>query len=423
MKVRELTKTILLTILLAIYSCGTDTETGIKNKAEPEIKTPKAEIIEIGNSKYFEGGYSIMNQRGKKFFMDKNGNVPKELTYENILETVGGKISSMDHFHDDLSVIMKKDKTGVKWGYINRKGDNPFGKWYEYAGEFKEGIAIVKVGNVWGAIDTKGDYIIQPEYKAVSDVKKDRAWLKDSDGWKYISLPDKKVLTSIPVNIFGKEEEGVRWVEEKTEDPNVVKRAYMDKQGKILTEWYSNATDFSEGLAAFEKNDQWGFINTKGEEIIPAQFGYASDFTEGLSPFTTVDNGNFGKWGFIDAKGEIRIPMQYDFATNFRNGYAEVRNSEGKRGFINKDGVLVVDYLFDLVNNFSEGLAAVKKEGKWAFINPEGKALIHPQYDKVAPFHDEPDEGGFSGGVAKVEVDGFQFFIDKKGECVLGCLE
>ncbi len=40
---------------------------------------------------------------------------------------------------------------------------------------------------------------------------------------------------------------------------------------------------FSEGLAAVKKNGKFGFIDTKGELIIPCQFSYACAFFEGLS--------------------------------------------------------------------------------------------------------------------------------------------
>lgn len=40
---------------------------------------------------------------------------------------------------------------------------------------------------------------------------------------------------------------------------------------------------FSEGLALVKKDNKFGYINTKGELVIPCQFGYASDFIDGTA--------------------------------------------------------------------------------------------------------------------------------------------
>ena len=46
---------------------------------------------------------------------------------------------------------------------------------------------------------------------------------------------------------------------------------------------YDELYPFSEGMAAVKKDGKYGYINTKGELVIPCQFGYASDFIEGTA--------------------------------------------------------------------------------------------------------------------------------------------
>ncbi len=406
-------KMLFLFFLLIFFSCAGD---GVS-------VDPKDSKTEIGESKYFEGGFNVMNQRGERFFMDKKGNVPKELTYQSVLKNIGGVMSSMDHFHEDISVIMKKDGGSLKWGYIDREGKQLFQKWFDYAGEFKSGFAIVKYQGKWGGINNKGEFVIPNVYEGVSDISEKEAWIKEEGVWKMVSLPEMESRINIPVRIFGESKEGIRWIEKMNDDPDNIERAYINSKGEVLTEWFSNATDFSEGLAAIEKNGSWGYINLKGEMAIEPSLGYSSQFSEGLAAFTSNDGDRSGKWGYINQKGEVKIPQQFYFADAFRNGMAEVRNEKGERGFINKQGQLVVDYKFESVNNFSEDFAAVQLEKKWGFIDTSGTLVIRAVYDKIAPFHDEPLNGGFSGGVAKVEIDGHEFFIDPKGRCLLGCLE
>ena len=80
-----------------------------------------------------------------------------------------------------------------------------------------------------------------------------------------------------------------------------------------------------------------GFLNTRGEMVIPAQFDFAQYFTEGLS---AVKQNN--KWGYINKQGKVVIPFQFDYALPFRRGYAKVQI---KKDFfiIDKDGKIVLN--------------------------------------------------------------------------------
>lgn len=115
--------------------------------------------------------------------------------------------------------------------------------------------------------------------------------------------------------------------------------------------------------------------------------------------------------------------MQFKFAADFKNGIAEVKDKNGRCGFINTKGEVIIDYQFESSYQFHEGLAAVNTADKWGFIDKSGKVVVPFQFDKIPTFVDDPFDGGFSGGAAKVEVDGYEFFIDKKGNCIMGCLE
>ena len=53
-----------------------------------------------------------------------------------------------------------------------------------------------------------------------------------------------------------------------------------------------------EGLAAVYKDGKWGYINTKGEQIVECKFDDAYYFNEG---FARVKKD--GKWGYINTKG------------------------------------------------------------------------------------------------------------------------
>lgn len=105
---------------------------------------------------------------------------------------------------------------------------------------------------------------------------------------------------------------------------------------------YDELYPFSEGLAAVKNNDKFGFINTKGELVIPCQYQYAGQFKEGLA--CVVENEENNNISFIDAKGEM-LHTKYPFnswyymggtgqtylgsAISFTNGVCEIKYTLG----------------------------------------------------------------------------------------------
>lgn len=114
-------------------------------------------------------------------------------------------------------------------------------------------------------------------------------------------------------------------------------------------------------------------------------------------------------WGFVDKDSIVKIPFGYEFLNPFENGLAYAKQGN-KEFFITKNNVkLEGDY--DKVDVFSHGLAAVRKNGKWGFINEVGKLVIPVIYDRVDYFR-------FSG-LSSVSKNGKSGFINKVGEEII----
>jgi len=62
---------------------------------------------------------------------------------------------------------------------------------------------------------------------------------------------------------------------------------------------YENASQFSEGLAAVNKKGMWGYIDTKGREVIACKYGFAGTFGDGSA--RVMQNS---KWIIIDRTGK-----------------------------------------------------------------------------------------------------------------------
>jgi hypothetical protein len=59
---------------------------------------------------------------------------------------------------------------------------------------------------------------------------------------------------------------------------------------------------FSQGLAGVLINGRYGFINPKGEVVIPLQFEQVENFSEELAAAKIN-----GRWGYIDTSGKFVI--------------------------------------------------------------------------------------------------------------------
>jgi len=164
------------------------------------------------------------------------------------------------------------------------------------------------------------------------------------------------------------------------------------------------ARDFSEGFAAFQAGDLWGYINTTGECVIKPQFHDAMDFSEKLAA-AKLNN----KWGFINRNGIFEINPQYDEAGDFDGNLAPVKK-DNAWGYISNKGELVIDFQFEDAQSFSEDYAAVKMGNKWGFINRSGQYIVNPIYS---------DAGAFSQGLAPVKSEQHQNkwgFVNKHGK-------
>lgn len=110
---------------------------------------------------------------------------------------------------------------------------------------------------------------------------------------------------------------------------------------------YSNVRDFHEGLAAVRignwASNKWGFIKMNGDLVIPILFENPRAFSDGY-PKVILNN----EWIFINKKGDKVISLKdYDGGSNFHKGFAIVykvneSSKESVYGIIDKTGTEVI---------------------------------------------------------------------------------
>lgn len=158
---------------------------------------------------------------------------------------------------------------------------------------------------------------------------------------------------------------------------------FIDKNGKeVIKCQYMMALPFSEGLAAVKdkKTEKWGYINKKGEVVIPFLYRYPRSYTEGYAFVEKEEN----KWAYIDKRGNNITPWEDSFTgyNFFVEGRAQIKR-DGKYGYIDYSGKTVIPCKFDHGSFFYGKYAIVQNESKYGVINRTGNYVVIPKYKKI----------------------------------------
>ncbi|MEM7038139.1 MAG: WG repeat-containing protein [Bacteroidota bacterium] len=193
-------------------------------------------------------------------------------------------------------------KEGSKYGYINWKGEEVTPVIYDAAERPVRGVG--KIGNKneegyfkWGAVDRTGKVRVEPQYNQL---------YTDHDfGMSVIMTADFK---------YGVMDSNFNVVHEPKW--NAMDQYYGDN-GLV---WYGDGKGNVMGRL---RSGKYGYINTKGEIAIKAQYDAPGRFAEGLA---AVKKGK--KYGFINPENEVKIDFKYDYAYEFRDGRCPVKIGE-----------------------------------------------------------------------------------------------
>lgn len=132
---------------------------------------------------------------------------------------------------------------------------------------------------------------------------------------------------------------------------------------------YNGCYDFKEGLAKVNRgccgSEKWGYINTKGEEVIPLIYDNLEDFHFGMA-FAKIGSAS----GYINLKGERAFTFKEEFiGENFVNKTALVHYQQ-KYFFINTKGDKSMDFYEKLPkihylkhHSYSKGLTLISNLG------------------------------------------------------------
>ena len=207
----------------------------------------------------------------------------------------------------------------------------------------------------------------------------------------------------------------------------------------------------NDALSPVKKDGLWGFEDNTGKIVIPCKFDYAEipDMHGKIINDRVYAVIRGGKWEIINKEKLIITKRGYDEPFIFYDGFSVVKH-DGKFGFIDTNGKEIAPCEYATMDVFSEGFMLAKKEadGKmvWGFINAEGKETISFIYEDARRFSEgfapvkqngkwtyintdgapivKPKYDNawhFTEGLARVQLNGKWGFIDKSGKEVIPC--
>jgi hypothetical protein len=241
--------------------------------------------------------------------------------------------------------------------------------------DFVEGLSPARIGSDWGFIDRAGNWVIEPKY------------------WRVHAFSEG--LAAVTYHLKGSD----------------FPAAYIERSGKVIIEFpkgVAKAGPFSEGLAGvrmvgYTSVGKLGYIDRSGTLVVPYQFAVGGAFHEGLA--AVVFDGQC----YVEARdGSSRSTPPSTPAATSCGGVPNFITKRCGEGFIDKTGKVV--FRFQGARDFSEGLAAVEKDGKWGFIDPDGRLRVHPTFEAA---------GSYNGGLAPAKRNGKWGYVDRAGQRVI----
>ena len=198
-------------------------------------------------------------------------------------------------------------------------------------------------------------------------------------------------------------------------------------------------------LIPYEDDDfLWGFKDSNGKIIIPAQFDEVGKFKEGLIRVCNEEG-----YGYLDKEGGVAIPLKFSYATEFEKGTALVEEENlGISYFIDKTGRkigkgnysnILLDFIDDTtvgtllsgkkillsrkglpVSNAYDSIEATDDGEHWYFeengiggiMNSKGEVIIYPgKYEFDNPY--------YSDGMILVTKDDLYGYVNEEGNLAI----
>lgn len=298
----------------------TVTGMGLAGKADVFVIPPVYQNIrplnEYSNGKYVKSSvYFEVKRFDKVGIMDTAGNLMLPIEYEMIGDNPGVY---------GFRMVKKNEQ---HWGVINRNFAVIVPCLYEGIGiGYADTYFMFWKNNKCGTIDTNGRVIIPAIYRSIYQRKNGRMLAMKDSLYGFIDTLGNTLIPFRYPSVLGDFSDGLVGFLEQG------KWGFMDSTGAvIISPRYNEIRRFQSDITGVRLENKWGFIDRKGKPVVDYQYDYVGQ--EWFSD-STVEVRRNGWIGFVNEKGEEVIPCIYQNGWGFHPELGHSLERNGKKEYV-----------------------------------------------------------------------------------------
>ena len=231
----------------------------------------------------------VIDENNEPFFIDKNGNRKINASFFEEKDSSFGKITEFLGTGEGRTLA----SNGSSVAFFDLESGNRLPGDYQNATISSKGVfGATKDGSTWALVNLDGTELTDYKYQEIlvdlkgNPYRANALIVKDNDMYCLINengnpISNEKYSKAYAFNDNGPAavKKGDKWI-------------FVEENGqeKDLGE-FQEARSFSDGLAAVELNNKWGYINLDGEVVIEPQFWNAQPLSSFGVGFVETDRG------------------------------------------------------------------------------------------------------------------------------------
>lgn len=405
----------------------------------------------------FRKNHAIIYQAQRQGVINRNGQFVLPPTYGEVQLLEDGTIRAREihnwfflegdntlirNHQADAIVPLSSDLFAIKSGEKFRVTGNDFipvqGDLFSSVSDFRDGIALFRKGGKTGALDAQGRVLIPAQYlnllrdhdtfRACVDTGHKNRWVLLNDAGKVISEKAYEHIGPFNGKYFPVQNRGFWGAVNRAGDEIItcVHDSLLLHNGRNVVVKFKGqygVVDLEENWIVTPQQHRLALVNDSMYFTLADSITFLKSFRGELVYFSAnplelrdgkiVERLPTGAHWVVDMRGLViersTQPDRTDEVFSRHEGLRAIRR-DGKFGFIDDEGRLRIANRYDAVKPFTNGRAAIRIKNKWGFIDTSEKLVVQPVYDHVE---------SFDGRYAIVTQDGNSGIVDSGGDIVL----
>ena len=300
--------------------------------------------------------------------------------------------------------LLKYEDKG-KYGLINLEGEKVLdAKYEEITGlSCKEGELLVKENDKYGVINNKGTELIKPKYDYIAGdeyyISGEKHQIsgyivgeKTEDGYRYGYLNGKRKMM---LDVVYNEITRIGGVQGENTDKDIFiiarknGRCGLMKNKKVVIDFKYQDINYSGvgNLLIVNRNTKSGIFTAKGKKVLDTIYDEITVRDNDIFAVKDKNEIYFNLSGKEISKDSIKEITESEEEQEKEEPKKNITGltptqKDGKWGFVNTEGKTVVDYQYeDATEMNAYGYAGIKKNGKWGAIDAKGTVVQEPKYN------------------------------------------